>query len=188
MNFDAFLGPPPSRIERPWTSTRCVVFVDYDGVLHRGDAYRTRSGIVSSASHIRLFEFADILNELLVPYPGVELVLSTNWVKTLSFNEARDAMPLEELRRRVRGATYHSRFDDAYRWNGIARGTQILRYVSRHRLVRWLAIDDRNDGFGDYAGHLVHCDLNHGLGDFVVQEQLKAALHMQFGMGATPTD
>lgn len=181
MNFYAFLDPPRSRIERPWTSTRDVVFLDYDGVLHRGDTYRTRSGIVSSASHIRLFEFADVLNELLVPYPGVELVLSTNWVKTLSFNEARDAMPLEALRRRVRGATYHTHFHDAHKWNGVPRGAQILRYVERHRLVRWLALDDRSDGFGVYGGHLVLCDLDRGLGDIAVQAQLAVALEMQFG-------
>ncbi|MFS6652664.1 HAD domain-containing protein, partial [Staphylococcus aureus] len=115
------------------------------------DAYRTRAGIVSSApGQIELFEFAGMFNEFLAPYPHVELVLSTSWVKVLGYNRARDAIPVAELRERVAGATYHSKFDDAYRWNGIKRGEQILRYVSRHRLVRWLAIDDRNDGFGVY--------------------------------------
>ncbi|KGX47866.1 hypothetical protein Y600_6016 [Burkholderia pseudomallei MSHR3709] len=32
--------PPPSRVDRPWTSTRDVIFLGYDGVVHRGDAYR----------------------------------------------------------------------------------------------------------------------------------------------------
>ncbi|MDO3622830.1 HAD domain-containing protein [Ralstonia pseudosolanacearum] len=183
------LEPPPSRIERPWTSNRLVVFLDYDGVLHRGDAFRTRQGIVSSdPKRIKLFEFADVLNELLAPYPHVELVLATSWVKVLGFNEARDAMPLAELRKRVRGATYHSRFDDAHLWNGVPRGQQILRYVARHRLVHWLAIDDRADGFGDYAGHLVRCDLDQGLGDVVVQGRLQAALCMQFGSHETRAD
>lgn len=181
--------PPPSRIDRPWTSTRSVVFLDYDGVLHRGDAYRTRAGIVSSApGRIELFEFADVLNRLLQPYPHVEVVLSTSWVKVLGFNKARDALPVAELRRRVVGATFHTKFDDAYRWNGIKRGEQILRYVSRHRLVRWLAIDDQGDGFGDYGGHLVQCDIDLGLGDIAVQERLRVALRMQFGTHRLPTD
>ena len=163
--------------------------MDYDGVLHRGDAYRTRGGIVSSdPGRIRLFEFADVLNELLAPYPDVELVLATSWVKVLGFNLARDALPVEGLRQRVRGATYHTRFHDAHKWNGIARGEQILRYVSRHRLVRWLALDDHDEGFGDYSGHLVRSDLDRGLGDVVVQGQLRAALRMQFGTHASPTD
>lgn len=181
--------PPPSRVPRPWTSSRCVVFLDYDGVLHRGDAYRTRNGIISSnPGSIELFEYADVLNALLAPYPNIEIVLATSWVRVLGYNRARDALPVVELRQRVCGATYHSRFDDAYRWNGIARGAQILRYVERHRLVRWLAIDDQSQGFGDYAGHLVSCELNRGLGDVVVQDQLRAALRMEFGTQATHAD
>ncbi len=176
-------------MHRPWTSTRRVLFVDYDGVLHRGDAYRIRGSIVSSdPANIRLFEFADVLSELLAPYPSLEIVLSTSWVKVLGYNRARDAMPVEELRRRVRGATYHSRFDDRHLWNGVARGAQVLRYVARHRLVHWLAIDDRSDGFGEYVGHLVLCDPNQGLGDVTVQEQLKAALRLQFGTPALLPD
>ncbi|WP_459190556.1 HAD domain-containing protein [Ralstonia pseudosolanacearum] len=175
--------PPPSRVDRPWTSTRAVLFLDFDGVLHRGDAYRTRAGIVSSdPSRIQLFEFADVLKELLRPYPHVELVLSTSWVKVLGYNRARGALPVAELRRRTAGATYHTHFDDAYRWNGIPRGEQILRYVGRHRLVRWLAIDDHSEGFGEYTAHLVLCDIDRALGDVAVQERLKAALRIQFGV------
>lgn len=121
-------------------------------------------------------------------YPGVELVLSTSWVRVLGYNRARDALPIAELRERVRGATYHTRFSDAHRWNGIPRGAQILRYVERHRLVRWLALDDQGDGFGDYGGHLGLCDLDHGLGDSGVQERLKNALRKQFGLDETRAD
>lgn len=173
--------PPPSRIERPWISARNVLFVDFDGVLHRGDAFRTRLGIVSSdPANIRLFEFADLLSELLAPYPDLEIVLSTSWVKVLGYNRALAAMPSEELRRRVRGATYHSRFDDRHLWNGVARGAQVLRYVARHRLVHWLAIDDRSDGFGGYVGHLIQCDPNRGLGEIAIQERLRDALCVLF--------
>ncbi|WP_429558748.1 HAD domain-containing protein [Paraburkholderia youngii] len=70
------------------------------------------------------------------------------------------------LRARVVGATYHSRFQDASAWQDIPRGTQVLRYVERHSLVRWLAIDDGDDGFGSVArDHLILCDEERGLGD-----------------------
>ncbi|ACD18251.1 conserved hypothetical protein [Paraburkholderia phytofirmans PsJN] len=163
-------------------SDRQVLFVDYDGVLHRGGAYRTKRGIISSdPSRIRLFEYAEILAAILAPYPGLELVLSTSWVKALGFNRARDVLPVAELRAKVVGATYHSKFDDAQFWGGIGRGVQVLRYVNRHRLVHWLALDDMNDGFDDELGRLVRCDSDKGLGDPNVQEILKAALHTQFG-------
>ena len=177
--------PTRSLVQGTWTSARGVLFLDYDGVLHRGDAYRTKRGIISSdPTCIKLFEYAEVLAEILAAYPHVELVLSTSWVKALGFNRARSALPVTELRARVVGATYHSQFHDAYFWNGIARGTQVLRYVNRHRLVRWLALDDRDDGFDFEPSRLVHCDKEQGLGDPNTQEVLKAALHAQFGASA----
>lgn len=109
-------------------SDRQVLFLDYDGVLHRGGAYRTKHGIISSdPTHIKLFEYADVLAAILAPYLDLELVLSTSWVKVLGFNRARSALPVAELRAKVVGATYHSKFDDAYFWNSMARGVQVLR-------------------------------------------------------------
>ncbi|WP_343226175.1 hypothetical protein [Ralstonia sp. GX3-BWBA] len=74
------------------------MFVDYDGVLHRGDAYRTHKGIVSSdPGHIQLFEYAAVLNGLLEPYPSVEVVLSSSSPRIASLHKpvsSRDIGPL----------------------------------------------------------------------------------------------
>src|ERR1700692_2034672 len=84
---------------------RQVLFVDYDGSLHRFGAYRTRRGIVSSnPATVELFEFAPLLAELIEPYPQVEIVLSTSWVRVLGFRRARAELPVESLRQRVVGA------------------------------------------------------------------------------------
>jgi hypothetical protein len=158
-------------------SDRKVLLLDFDGVVHRGDAYRTRHGIVSSdPSRIRLFEYAEVLAEALEPYPDVEIVLSTTWVKVLGFNRARDALPVRALRDKVVGATYHTRFYDAHLWYGIPRGQQVLRYVSRHRLVKWLALDDRRDGFETARDNLVLCDPDEALGDAGTRDALRKAL------------
>jgi hypothetical protein len=160
-----------------WTSYRKVLMLDFDGVVHRGDAYRTKRGIVSSdPSRIRLFEHAEVLADALEPYPDVEIVLSTSWVKVLGFDRARAALPVKALRDRVVGATYHSKFYDAHLWYGIPRGKQVLRYVTRHRLVKWLAIDDRRDGFEASMSNLVQCDPDRALGDESVREALKTGL------------
>ncbi|SEK07254.1 HAD domain-containing protein [Paraburkholderia diazotrophica] len=164
-----------------WVSARQVLFVDYDGTLHRGDAYRTPNGIVSSHPSIQLFEYAHILAEAIAPYPDLELVLSTSWVKAIGFNRARDSLPLPELRSRVIGATYHTKFYDRHVWNQIPRGEQIRRYVGRHHLASWLAIDDRDDGFGNARAHLVLCDTSNGLGREDTQHALKHALFAEFG-------
>lgn len=162
-------------------SQRHVVFVDYDGVLHRGSARRTRRGIVSSAPKtIELFEYAWILEEVLRPHGEVEIVLSTSWVPTLGFDRARDALPLASLRARVVGATYHSRYHDARSWPILGRGIQVLRYVHVHRLQHWLAIDDRCDGFDDHDQHVVKCDERLALGDSETVELLRRRLAEQF--------
>ncbi|GJH18132.1 hypothetical protein CBA19CS22_16340 [Caballeronia novacaledonica] len=170
-------------------SERKVFLLDYDGVLHRNGAYRTKRGIVSSdPSRIKLFEYADLLAELLEPYPDVQIVLATTWVKVLGFDRARDALPSEALRNRVVGATYHSRYSDSHLWYDIPRGQQVLRYVIRHRLVRWLALDDRPEGFDAVREHLVLCDPDKALGNPDTQLALAMAFEKAFADYATDND
>lgn len=167
--------------ERVSGSTRHVLFLDFDGVIHRLAALRTRRGLVSSDPSIQLFEYASVLEEVLRPYDEVEIVLSTSWVPTLGFNRARDALPLASLRARVAGATYHSRYHDAKFWPIIGRGIQVLRYVHVHRLHHWLAIDDQVDGFDDRDEHVVRCDERLALGDSGTVALLRRRLAEQFG-------
>jgi hypothetical protein len=165
------------------TSTRRVIFLDFDGVLHRGDVYRTPNGIVPLRPSVDLFEFAHLLAESIEPYPRVRLVLSTSWVSAIGFKRTREFLPLPELRSRVTGATFYSKFRDRRAWNEIPRGEQIKRYVARHNLATWLAIDDRDDGFEDVQTHLVHCDKHLGLGSVDAQLALQQALREKFGIG-----
>ncbi|MBB5417065.1 HAD domain-containing protein [Paraburkholderia atlantica] len=161
---------------------RQVLFLDYDGVLHRGDAYVTPDGVVSSApGTIELFEFAPVLLELLEPYPHIEICLSTDWCFRFGFERARDALPLAGLRQRVTGATYEAEFVDAALWPTLQRGAQILRYVRRHGIVSWLAADDRRDGVHGYYDRLVHCQTEAGLGDRAVIELFQSRLAERFG-------
>jgi hypothetical protein len=159
---------------------RQVLFLDFDGVLHRFGAVRTRRGITSISPSVRLFEFAPILVECLAPHGNVEIVLSTSWVHHLGYLRAKKALP-GALSERVVGATYHSRYFDARTWASKARGTQILRYVLTHRLTSWLAIDDEIIGFGEHLSHVVRCDENSGLGDVRTQTLLRTRLAEQFG-------
>lgn len=47
---------------------RQILFLDIDGVLHRGNSYVAGNRIVSSApGHIELFEYAHLLDHLLSP-------------------------------------------------------------------------------------------------------------------------
>ncbi len=106
-----------------------ILFLDFDGVLHptRGD--------------VAPFEYAPLLVAALEPYPDVRIVLSTSWVEVFGLEESRAFLP-EELRRRVMGATYYEEWPAR-----LTRYGQIVHYVRRHLLTRWLALDDDDQGW-----------------------------------------
>ncbi|WRL44940.1 HAD domain-containing protein [Aromatoleum evansii] len=83
---------------------RPTVFLDYDGVLHPDAVYREGERIVLRTDGFRLFEWTDVLEDLLTPYPALQIVLSTSWARVLGFDTVRSHLP-ESLRRRVVGAT-----------------------------------------------------------------------------------
>ncbi|WP_224007529.1 HAD domain-containing protein [Cupriavidus pinatubonensis] len=162
-----------------------VLFVDYDNCLHRCDAYVQGQDVVASEPGVALFEFAEILEQALRPYPQVKIVLSTDWVEVLGFERARDALP-PGLRERVVGSTRADESDEPG-FSDLTRGEQIRRYVVRHQLRSWVAIDDRRDGFEPFPEQLVHCQPGVGLGDGDVQmrlaHRLYALLHVAWDWG-----
>lgn len=134
-----------------------VLYLDFDGVLHPDEVYRVRGRIVLQCDGMNLFEWAPLLAEHLEPYPDVRIVLSTSWVRVLSFKEARAWLP-DALGSRVIGATWHSAMDQFW-WQNLSRYQQICLHAKRHRISRWLAIDDDTEGWPDDSREqLVHTD------------------------------
>jgi len=162
-------------------SVRSVLFLDYDHVLHASDVHLTERGIVPSDPRATLFEFAPVLDALLAPHPDVALVLSTSWVEVVGFHQARDALPLESLRARVVGATCEGPLSRASSFSQLTRGAQVLRYVAMCRLQKWLALDDRKDGFESCPTRLVRCQEGVGLRDPAVQNLLARRLRETLG-------
>ncbi|MGF6809524.1 hypothetical protein OKW30_004650 [Paraburkholderia sp. Clong3] len=164
---------------------RRVLFVDIDGVLHRGDSYAVGGRIVSSApGRIELFEYVPTLDGLLRCYPDVEVVLSSDWTFRFGVEPTLNMLPDSLLRRKVIGATYQG-CENELLWPRLSRGGQVLDYVRRHSLERWLAIDDRKDGFGSYRDRLIHCQTEVGLGDPAVVALLRSRLRERFGEPST---
>jgi len=159
------------------TADAQILYVDFDGPLHPAAVYRTaKRGI-----HLRgypehsLFQSAGVLVELLAPHPDVKIILSTSWVRAVGFSESKKRLP-PELQQRVIGATWHSemRQDE---WDQLSRFSQIIGHVSRHRLTRWLAIDDDTHGWPDISyDRLVACNEHRGLSDPATQEDLRRKL------------
>jgi HAD domain in Swiss Army Knife RNA repair proteins len=135
-----------------------VLYLDFDGVLHPEDVWRhPRWGpYVASPPGHRLFEHADLLVDVLTPFPDVRIVLSTSWVRVYeSMSKVARRLP-DALRTRVVGATYHKEMQ-AESFQQMPRGVQIWGDVRRRLPTAWLALDDDDvDWPAVCRDHLVH--------------------------------
>lgn len=104
----------------------------------------------------------------LAPYPDLRIVLSASWVGELSYDRAREHLPIA-LAARVIGATFHRRehghIADLRRlWTQAGRGNQIAADVRRRGVTSWFALDDAVSEFdADQAQWLVPCKSTMGL-------------------------
>ncbi|BFG77768.1 HAD domain-containing protein [Paraburkholderia terrae] len=158
-----------------------VVFLDIDHTLHATDAYLSDGRVTAGSPASTLFEFTPIFERLLAPYPQAVIILSSSWVHVLGYAFTVAQLPTASLQARVRGATFESgdAADDG--WSTLPRGTHVLRFVRRHKVKGWLAIDDDRKGFDGYESHLIHCQHGIGLGDKDIQQLFARRLELMFG-------
>jgi hypothetical protein len=119
-----------------------IVYLDFDGVLHHENVlwHPKRGAYLCAPSKYTLFQHADLLVELLDPYPEVKIVLSTSWSRVYGCDKAAKRLP-DSLRKRVVGATFHSRMYEAG-FVDSPRGMQVWGDVIRRNPKDWLALDD----------------------------------------------
>lgn len=146
---------------------KTILYLDYDGVLHPEPVYRhPRGGMFFGVDHAghRLFENAEVLVDALAPYPEVAIVLSTSWVRVLSYSQAKAYLP-EALLSRVIGATFHSAMNK-FEFDAMTRGAQVLADATRRSATSWVALDDDKDGWvGAASKHLVLTNGHKGLSE-----------------------
>jgi len=120
-----------------------LLYLDFDGVLHHEAVYQHPTKgpyIKTDAPGHQLFQHVPILEELLAPYPDVQIVLSTSWAVSPGFAKAAKKLPME-LRQRCIGSTYHSAMDK-FLFREAPRGMQVWADVLRRQPRAWLALDD----------------------------------------------
>lgn len=151
-----------------------ALYLDYDGVLHPDEVYRVGEQIVLRMDGFSLFEWGSVLEMLVAPYPRLQIVLSSSWVRVVGFDDALARLP-EGVQRRVVDATWHQHAQKG--WEYLTRYEQIRRNVESHRHHRWLAIDDDGTGWPDEArANLVLTDSLLGLGAVSAQQELAEKL------------
>ncbi len=159
-----------------------VLFLDFDGVLHPDDVYRTRSGLELRAPG-QLMMHAGMLIEILKEFPLVRISLSTSWVRILGYRRARAALP-PELQALTVSSTWHSRMPKApfEGYDMHSRYQQIHAAVIRAGLTNWIALDD--DPFESWPDHdrrLIRTDPGLGLSSVPIQEELRLKLRALVG-------
>jgi hypothetical protein len=159
--------------------TTPTLFVDYDGTLHAGHGLIDEAGQITLDTGRPLFEFVQLLVELLAPYPSVEIVLTTSWLQKLPEDKVIAYLPAE-LARRVVGTTQGRKARFSYLREGTGRTDIITCYAYSKRLRNWLAIDDSvygADQFGREPGELdrnfVLLDSARGINDDGAQQRIR---------------
>jgi len=154
-----------------------VCYLDFDGVLHHEAVYCSpKSGLFIRSPGRQFFEWMPILEQLIAPYPDVQIVLSTSWVQARSFAFARKHLsPM--LQARVIGATFHNRFMRRGDFLANSRGIQIWNDVYRREPAAWFAIDDDDFGWPKWCrDKLVKTDGEIGLSDPIAQNAVRQML------------
>lgn len=165
-----------------------IIFLDFDGVLHPDSVFMTPSG-PSLRGEGTLFMWTPILESVLAQHADVRIVLSTSWVRNLGFSRAKNRLS-KNLQDRVVGSTWHSsmakEWTDQILWDQSTRYHQIIRYVVRANISRWVAIDDDAEGWGaQYQELLIRTNPETGLSGAGMIAELTAKLNI--GRGASLT-
>ncbi|MDR7093945.1 HAD domain-containing protein [Hydrogenophaga laconesensis] len=157
-----------------------LLYLDYDGVLHHHNVlWHPKRGPYDGHPGFQLFEHVALLEQLLDPFPEVQVVLSTAWVRRYGvYATAKRLSP--KLRSRVVGATFHSKMDEA-EFAAKPRGQQVLEDVMRRKPSKWVALDDVDEGWPLERSHVFITDECFGLGAPAAANSVRAVLQRAFG-------
>jgi hypothetical protein len=133
---------PPPTIPPPVVTDGLILYLDFDGVLHP-DAVYMRPGkgpYIDRPPGHKLFEHAELLERVLLPYPDVKIVLSTPWLRIYKSVAKVSRRLTPDLRARVIGAASHvSMHPELLRQP--SRSMQIWSDVLRRQPRDWVALD-----------------------------------------------
>ena len=162
-----------------------LLYLDLDGVVHHESVYVSPTrGIFldqEEAPGRVLFEWVDILIELLRPHPEIKLVLSSSWCRRPGYSRTLKRLP-EELQVRFVGGTFSRKIHGAdpaveRGFNETSRGQQVWSDVLRRQPLDWLAIDDDSlDWPAKCRSNLIKCDGDVGLSRSSTQSEVRVRL------------
>lgn len=157
---------------------RPTLFLNLDGVVHpRATQYVVGGG---GDGRPRPFAWSDKLERIAESW-DLDVVLQTSATMVLGYERVKSMAP-PWLQQRISGFT-----DEKIRWLTLYEARKvntsfgvIKRYVDKHELRTWVAIDDSDDGWpqdSTLRKRLVLCDPDRGVIEPKVLSRLEVALH-----------
>lgn len=169
--------PDPIILNRP------ILYLDFDGVLHHEEVYTNGNTPFMKEPGRKLFEWVDILDNILDNHRDISIVLSTSWARYLRYDYSKSMLP-PKMQEMCIGACWHSsmKYDSgwgggytssSYPYDNLTRYEQIKQNSKRRFTENWIAIDDNYYGWAEEdLDKLVKCDHALGLSDIKTQKDL----------------
>lgn len=129
------------------TPARYLLFLDFDGVLHEGEN--------DTLKYITNFE------NILLNFPQVDIVLSTNWRLNNSFSLLRSKFS-SQFQRRIIG--YIGQLEDCLKYDRYFEISQWVKDYSAN--PKWIALDDDSKLFPDDFDQLFLLQRNTALNEY----------------------
>jgi len=108
-----------------------------------------------------MFQHIALLEQLLEPYPEVQIVLSTRWGRTKPLRKVARELSYSLRARVVENFVLPDAPADYWLW---PKGAQVAHYVECRRPAAWFAIDDDEVGWAAWARpHVVFSDPYEGI-------------------------
>jgi hypothetical protein len=153
-----------------------VCLLDYDGALHHENVRLGENGhfTLYAPEQYTMFQHVALLEQLLAPYPAVQIVLSTRWVRPKGLRKAARELS-QSLRARVVDSFVPPDAPvDFWLW---PKGAQVAHYVEWRRPRAWFAIDDDQVGWPAWTlPHVVFSDPYEGISPPQVQDAIRRQL------------
>ncbi|WP_224007526.1 HAD domain-containing protein [Cupriavidus pinatubonensis] len=146
---------------------KSILFVDFGSGHHRDAVSLSDGELVLQSGGARPFEHAGLLADLVAPYPELRIVFSMFWERAYG---PKEALP-PSLQGRVIGSLYE--FGTEFPgWAELSRREQIQRYVDRHYIHSWLALERDCSGWPGELHENVVCLGEGGLDSSSARKEL----------------
>jgi hypothetical protein len=127
-----------------WSATCPTLFLDFDGVLHSGQA--------NPADYFcKMPLFVEAIGDA-----HIQIVISSSWRFQRNYEEIEGLFP-DSIRSKLVGTTGDAFIGRHARW------TEIKTYVRDRRISNWRALDDSRFEFPNPCSELIWCEGSRGL-------------------------